>query len=209
MYPNGFRYRDWVVAAFNNDLPYDQFIVEQIAGDLLPSTDETERVKRLPALGYFALGPVYYADAGCADKAAADEFDDRIDTLTRGFLALTVSCARCHDHKFDPISTQDYYALAGIFASSQYREAPLAADDIVRQYDDRAKALKDFEKTFADAQAAEARKFGESLAPQCRNTSSEPGRCKIDARKTASCRCRRSPKNSACTNSFWTAGFNS
>lgn len=166
MYPNGYRYRDWVVEAFNKDLPYDQFIVEQIAGDLLPAADETERQKRLPALGYFALGPVYYADAGCADKAAADEFDDRIDTLTRGFLALTVSCARCHDHKFDPISTQDYYALAGIFASSQYREAPLAPDDVVRQYDERAKALKDFEKTFADAQATEARKFGESLAPQ-------------------------------------------
>ena len=166
MYPSGFRYRDWVVSSFNNDLPYDRFIVEQIAGDLLPSTEENERLKRLPALGYFALGPVYYADAGCAGKAQADEIDDRIDTLTRGFLGLTVSCARCHDHKFDPIPTQDYYALAGIFASSQYREAPLAPDDVVKQYDERAKALKDFEKKLADSQTAEARKFGESLAPQ-------------------------------------------
>ncbi|MCX7420806.1 MAG: PSD1 and planctomycete cytochrome C domain-containing protein [Planctomycetia bacterium] len=166
MYPSGFRYRDWVVSSFNNDLPYDRFIVEQIAGDLLPSTEETDRLKRLPALGYFALGPVYYADAGCAGKAQADEIDDRVDTLTRGFLGLTVSCARCHDHKFDPIPTQDYYALAGVFASSQYREAPLAPDDVVKQYDERAKALKDFEKKLADSQTAEARKFGESLAPQ-------------------------------------------
>ena len=166
MYPNGFRYRDWVAAALNHDLPYDQFIVEQIAGDLLPNSRDDERLNRLPALGYIALGPVYYADAGCAGKAAADEIDDRIDTLTRGFLGLTVSCARCHDHKFDPISAKDYYALAGVFASSQYREAPLAADEIVRQYDERAKALKDFEKKLADTQTDEARKFGESLAPQ-------------------------------------------
>ena len=161
-YPSGFRYRDWVVNSFNNDLPYDRFIVEQIAGDLLPDADENERLKRLPALGFFALGPVYYADAGCAGKAVADEVDDRIDTLTRGFLGLTVSCARCHDHKFDPISTQDYYALAGVFASTQYREAPLAASDVVKLYDERANALKDFEKKLAETQTAEARKFGES-----------------------------------------------
>ncbi len=166
MYPNGFRYRDWVVNSFNNDLPYDRFIIEQIAGDLLPDADEGERLKRLPALGFFALGPVYYKDAGCAGKAESDEVDDRIDTLTRGFLGLTVSCARCHDHKFDPIPTQDYYALAGVFASSQYHEAPLATGDVVRQYDERAKALKDFETKLADTQMAEARKFGESLAPQ-------------------------------------------
>ena len=166
MYPNGFRYRDWVVAALNRDMPYDQFIVEQIAGDLLPNANDDERLTRLPALGFFALGPVYYADAGCAGKAVSDEVDDRIDTLTRGFLGLTVSCARCHDHKFDPISAKDYYALAGVFASSQYREAPLAPDDVVRQYDERAKALKDFETKLADTQTDEARKFGESLAPQ-------------------------------------------
>ncbi len=166
MYPNGFRYRDWVVNSFNNDLPYDRFIIEQIAGDLLPDADESERLKRLPALGFFALGPVYYKDAGCAGKAESDEVDDRIDTLTRGFLGLTVSCARCHDHKFDPIPTQDYYALAGVFASSQYSEAPLAPADVVRQYDERAKVLRDFETKLADTQTTEARKFGESLAPQ-------------------------------------------
>jgi hypothetical protein len=112
-YPDGFRYRDWVVRAFNTDMPYDRFIMQQIAGDLL---DGTDRPGRLTALGFFSLGPVYYG------KAVADELDDRVDTLTRGFLALTVACARCHDHKFDPISMKDYYGLAGVFASTDYKE---------------------------------------------------------------------------------------
>ncbi len=116
-YPYGFRYRDWLVRAFNQDMPYDRFVQEQIAGDLL---DGPNRIDRLPALGFFALGPVYYGD-----PKKLDQLDDRIDTLTRGFLGLTVACARCHDHKFDPIPTRDYYSLAGIFASTDYLETPL------------------------------------------------------------------------------------
>ena len=138
-YPQGYRYRDWVVQALNSDMPYDAFVREQIAGDLLEGPNPDERLK---ALGYFALGPVYYADAGCAPKAAADELDDRIDTLSRGFLGLTVSCARCHDHKFDPISQQDYYALGGIFRSTNYREAPLVPQDVVDQYNTAQAAIK-------------------------------------------------------------------
>ncbi|HJZ92259.1 MAG TPA: PSD1 and planctomycete cytochrome C domain-containing protein [Gemmataceae bacterium] len=118
-YPDGFRYRDWVVKAFNTDMPYDRFVTEQIAGDLL---DGPDRVDRLAATGYFALGPVYYG------RATADELDDRVDTLTRGFLGLTVACARCHDHKFDPIPTTDYYSLAGIFSSSDYKEHVLTPE---------------------------------------------------------------------------------
>ncbi|MDX1944052.1 MAG: PSD1 and planctomycete cytochrome C domain-containing protein [Pirellulaceae bacterium] len=118
-YPQGFRYRDWVVAAFNRDLPYDDFLRQQIAADLLDGPDKTER---LAALGFFACGPVYYGD-----KNGMDQVADRIDTLTRGMLGLTVACARCHDHKFDPISTVDYYALAGIFASTDYVELPLVS----------------------------------------------------------------------------------
>jgi mono/diheme cytochrome c family protein len=117
-YPDGFRYRDWVVRAFNSDLPYDRFIIEQIAGDLL---DGADRPDRLAATGYFALGPVYYG------RAVADELDDRIDTLCRGFLGLTVACARCHDHKFDPIAQKDYYSLQGIFASTDYKEYVLTS----------------------------------------------------------------------------------
>jgi len=91
----------------------------QIAGDLI---EEGDRADRLAALGFFALGPVYYG------RATADELDDRVDTLTRGFLGLTVACARCHDHKFDPIPQRDYYSLAGVFASTDYREYVLTAD---------------------------------------------------------------------------------
>src|SRR5262249_29484313 len=102
LYPNGFRYRDWLIQAFNNDLPYDRFIKQQIAADLLEEPEQGP--ERLAALGFFSLGPVYYGD-----RQKFDQYDDRIDTMTRGFLGLTVACARCHDHKFDPIPTRDYY----------------------------------------------------------------------------------------------------
>jgi cytochrome c553 len=124
-YPNGYRYRDWLIHAFNEDMPYDRFIKEQIAADLL---DEPDLRQRLPALGFFALGPVYYGD-----PKKLDQMDDRIDTLSRGFLGLTVACARCHDHKFDPIPTQDYYALAGVFASTDYVEFPLVPQAVVEE----------------------------------------------------------------------------
>lgn len=117
LYPQGFRYRDWIVRALNTDMPYNRFIKEQIAADLLGGTDVHEQ---LPALGLFAMGPVYYGDA-----KMYDQYDDRIDTLTRGVLGLTVACARCHDHKFDPITQKDYYGLAGIFANTSYREVPI------------------------------------------------------------------------------------
>jgi cytochrome c553 len=128
-YPDGFRYRDWVVKAFNSDLPYDRFVLEQIAGDLL---DGPDRADRLAATGFFALGPVYYG------RATADELDDRVDTLARGFLGLTVACARCHDHKFDPIPTRDYYSLAGVFASTDYQEYVLSPTGTI---DDKAVQL--------------------------------------------------------------------
>jgi mono/diheme cytochrome c family protein len=134
-YPQGFRYRDWLVKAFNDDLPYDRFVIEQIAADLL---DEPDRKENLPALGYFACGPVYYGD-----QKKLDQYDDRIDTLSRGFLGLTVACARCHDHKFDPIPTADYYSLAGIFASSDYDEVPLVPPEEVEK---AKKALTEDEK---------------------------------------------------------------
>jgi hypothetical protein len=118
-YPQGYRYRDWLVQQFNADLPYDQFIKLQLAADLLAGPDEKQH---LPALGMFACGPVYYGD-----KNDLDQYADRVDTLTRGFLGLTVACARCHDHKFDPIPTSDYYALVGVFASTDYAETPLVS----------------------------------------------------------------------------------
>jgi mono/diheme cytochrome c family protein len=125
-YPDGFRYRDWVIQAFNADMPYDRFVREQIAGDLIEGPG---RAGRLAATGFFALGPVYYG------KATADELDDRVDTLARGFLGLTVACARCHDHKFDPIPQRDYFSLAGVFSSTDYREYVLTSDG---KLDDKA-----------------------------------------------------------------------
>ncbi len=153
VYPQGWRYRDWVVQAFNDDMPYDRFIQAQIAGDLM---DEGRNHEQLAALGFFALGPVYYADAGEKKAAEAAELDDRIDTLCRGFLGLTVACARCHDHKFDPISTQDYYSLAGVIRSSEYRLAPLASPEVARRYAETQARVKEEEsriKAFLDAQA--------------------------------------------------------
>jgi mono/diheme cytochrome c family protein len=132
LYPYGYRYRDWVIAAFNRDMPYDRFVAAQIAGDLMESPDGADL---RPATGLFALGPVYYGGA------ILDEYDDRVDTLTRGFLGLTVACARCHDHKFDPITQHDYYALTGIFASTGYKEYPQAPADVVARYDEAEGAL--------------------------------------------------------------------
>ena len=166
LYPSGYRYRDWVVDALNRDLPFDRFVIEQIAGDLVGDVDSGDRMARLPALGFFALGPVYYADNACKDKAKFDEYDDRVDTLARGFLGLTVACARCHDHKFDPISTRDYYALAGVVASSDYYEAPLAPADVVARYDEAQAKIKQAEEQLKQARQQEAYKLGESFAPQ-------------------------------------------
>jgi len=144
-YPQGFRYRDWVVRALNADMPFDEFARVQIAGDQLEQSP-TDQFDRRLALGFFALGPVYYNDAGCAFKASLDELDDRIDTLGRGFLGLTLACARCHDHKFDPLSQQDYYALAGVFRSSSYQETPLVPPEVVQQFEAGQKAIRESEE---------------------------------------------------------------
>jgi cytochrome c553 len=141
LYPHGWRYRDWVVKAFNDDLPYDRFITAQLAGDLL----EGDPAGRLPALGFFAVGPVYYVDGSKRKEVEAAELDDRIDTLTRGFLGLTVSCARCHDHKFDPIPQADYYALAGVFRSTQYQVALVAPADVAARYQQAQARVKEQE----------------------------------------------------------------
>jgi len=116
-YPNAWRYRDYVIDAYNRDIPYNRFIQEQLAGDLLPAATPAERDRLLIATGFLALGP---KDVNQRFKARfkMDNVDDQIDTVTRSTMALTVSCARCHDHKFDPIPTTDYYALAGIFTST-------------------------------------------------------------------------------------------
>ncbi len=118
-YPQAWRYRDYVIDSFNQDKPYDQFIREQIAGDLLPAKTPAERDAHLIATGFLALG-VKDVNQRFKVRFVMDNVDEQIDTVTRSVLALTASCARCHDHKFDPIPISDYYALAGIFQSSDH-----------------------------------------------------------------------------------------
>ncbi len=134
-YPNAYLYRDWVVKAFNEDLPYDEFIRKQLAADLYEGTD----LEDLPALGFLGLGPKYYNRGRL--EVMADEWEDRVDTVTRGFLGLTVACARCHDHKFDPISTEDYYGLAGVFASTKMVNAPYGKDPKELTEDEKKQGL--------------------------------------------------------------------
>ena len=118
-YANAFRYRDYVVRAFNRDKPYDEFVREQIAGDLMPAVgDESTVLDRLVATGFLALGPKMLAEDDPV-KMQMDIVDEQIDTIGKCFMGLTLGCARCHDHKFDPITMADYYALAGIFKSTK------------------------------------------------------------------------------------------
>ncbi len=122
--PEAYRYRDWVVQAFNGDLPYDQFILNQFAGDLLPADAPGGfNTNGLIATGLFVIGEWGTGDAD-KEKMLTDIVDDQVDVTGRAFLGLTVACARCHDHKFDPIPTQDYYGLAGIFFSSHILPSP-------------------------------------------------------------------------------------
>jgi hypothetical protein len=116
-YPHAWRYRDYVIDSVNRDVPFDRFIQEQVAGDLLSAASTPEHDRLLMATGFLALGA---KDVNQRFKVRflMDNIDEQIDTVTRSVLALTVSCARCHDHKFDPIPATDYYALAGIFAST-------------------------------------------------------------------------------------------
>ena len=147
------RYRDYVVAAFNDDLPFDQFVKEQVAGDLLPPPDgEPVNVRGVVGTGFLALGPMALAQRDPIQKKY-DVVDEQIDTLSKAFLGLTIACARCHDHKFDPILTTDYYALAGIFAStrtfddwrengSRFYKHPLVQQSTYAQYREKAEAVE-------------------------------------------------------------------
>ena len=117
--PYAYRYRDYVVHAFNQDKPYNDFIIEQLAGDLLPATKDLDLgLQRMIATGFLMLGPKGTSEAD-KEQLRLDIADEQIEVTSKAFLGLTVSCARCHDHKFDPIPTRDYYSLAGIFMSTE------------------------------------------------------------------------------------------
>lgn len=124
-YPNAYRYRDWVIDAFNRDMPYDRFVKAQLAADLFP---EEGREGLLPALGFHAL---------------SNHDVDRVDVTGRVFMGLTLGCAECHDHKYDPIPTKDFYSLQGVFSSSKRHEYSLAPDQVVQAYKDARKRADD------------------------------------------------------------------
>ena len=137
MFPHAWRFRDYVIDAYNNDKPFDEFIKEQIAGDLMPFESHDQKIERIVATGFLALGPTNYEQQD-KELLRMEVIDEQVDTIGRAFLGLTLGCARCHDHKFDPIPMTDYYAMAGILKStrslvdgnvSKYVERPLATDE--------------------------------------------------------------------------------
>jgi len=139
--PHAWRFRDWVVQKVNDDLPLNDFIVQQLAGDLLPvPNDERAAGDLITATGMLVIGPKMLAEQD-KDKMIIDIVDEQIDTVSRTMLGLTVACARCHDHKFDPISAEDYYALAGIFYSTQ----SMANRDFVSKWLERPRPSKEIE----------------------------------------------------------------
>jgi mono/diheme cytochrome c family protein len=148
-YPNAYRYRDWVIQAFNEDMPYNVFLKAQIAGDVM---DAADKERYIAGLGLFALSPEFQ--------------DDRVDALSRGMLGLTVACAQCHDHKFDPIPTQDYYSLLGVFRNTRLGEYPLAPPEVVNQYKQRQQDVKDQEKRVKEYMDSQANQLAEILAGQ-------------------------------------------
>ncbi len=154
-YAFSYTYRDYVVRAFNEDKPYDQFLIDQIAADKLPQTEDK---RALAALGFLTLGRRFLNNQN-------DIIDDRIDVITRGTLGLTVGCARCHDHKFDPIPTRDYYALHGVFASTEEPgELPLLGPlRDSTDYQDYLKQKAKIEAEIPEYKAREVAKFIDEL----------------------------------------------
>ncbi|WP_420634361.1 PSD1 and planctomycete cytochrome C domain-containing protein [Candidatus Palauibacter sp.] len=161
-YPSAYVQRDWVVDAFNRDLPWDAFVKAQLAGDLL---EEPERSEAVAGLGFLGGGPWYY-DLANPPVARADERHDRVDVTTRGFLGLTVGCARCHDHKYDPIGTHDYYALAGIFNNSDYYEYPIAEEDEAEAYKKDKEFIDGLKKSLNEYLSTEGEQLARVLSLQ-------------------------------------------
>ncbi len=178
---DAWRYRNYVIDAFNHDKPFDRFIVEQIAGDLLPAASDAERTEQMVASGFLMLGAKMLSERN-KNKLQMDVVDEQIGIVGTAFMGLTLGCARCHDHKFDPVSTRDYYAMAGIFKSTHVLEGeiqkyvsnwiktplPISSEqqEQIERYQASLKSLKDkiaaTEKRIKslDGQAADAKSQG-------------------------------------------------
>jgi hypothetical protein len=174
-YPHAWRYRDYVIDAFNRDLPYHEFVREQVAGDLLPAAGGGVNVRGIVATGFLALGPKLIAEQD-KPKMFYDIVDEQIEVVGKAFLGLTIACARCHDHKFDPISTKDYYSLASIFAStkqlarlegtvSQLYFAPLVDARTAAAWEEHKKKVEDKQKQIDGVVGAEQARYRKRFAP--------------------------------------------
>ena len=157
-FPNSHRYRDYVINSFNNDKPFDQFIIEQIAGDLMPSSTDEEYNEKLTGTGFLALGPHNY-ELQDKELLRMEVVDEQLTAVGKAFMGLTMDCARCHDHPFDPISITDYYSMAGIFRSTNslvpgnvagFHERELR-DEFGEQREQYDQTLASLEKRLKDA----------------------------------------------------------
>ena len=148
-FPNAHRYRDYVINSFNKDKPFDQFIMEQIAGDLMSSSTDNEYNEKLTGTGFLALGPHNY-ELQDKELLRMEVVDEQLSAVGKAFMGLTMDCARCHDHPFDPIPIQDYYSMAGIFRSTNSLVPGNVAGFHERELrDEFGEQRKEFERTLA------------------------------------------------------------
>ncbi len=157
-------YRDWVVEAFNRDLPYDEFVKRQLANDLIPGGDPKDNA----ALGFLGLSPTYWKELQLPPEiikgTVADEWEEHVDALGKTFLGLTLGCARCHDHKTDPITARDYYAIAGVFASVKFADRPTMSEELWAPVAKARAKVAALQKELADLKKKKAQDLKEQTA---------------------------------------------
>src|SRR5579863_3142996 len=159
-FSGAYVYRDWVIQAFNDDMPYGDFLKAQLAGDLM---DGKVRDKTVPGTAIMGQGPWWWDQAEPV-QGRADERNERIDMVTRGMLGLTVACARCHDHKYDPILQKDYYSLAAVFLNTTYHEYPAASPAETAVWEKQQKKIDEQEEVLGDFLGDQSKLYAEVLA---------------------------------------------
>jgi cytochrome c553 len=164
-FSGAYRYRDWVIKSINQDMPYDQFLRLQIAGDKIPAKTKQEQEDYLTATSYLGAGPWVW-DQAEPIQGRADERNERVDAVTRGTLGLTVACARCHNHKYDPVTQKDYYALLGVFANSTYKEYPTVSEAQAAAYESNQTKLEKLQISMMEFTRTESRQLADALAHQ-------------------------------------------
>lgn len=164
-FSGAYRYRDWVIKSFNEDMPYDKFLIMQLAGDRLPAKTAAERDDNLVATTYLGGGPWVWDQAEPV-QGRADERNERVDAVTRGMLGLTVACARCHNHKYDPIAQKDYYRVVSIFASSTYKAYPVVSPAAAASYNKKVEEEATMRADLRDYTSDLTKQLSSALATQ-------------------------------------------